>query len=115
MILEERDRGATIFLTTHDMVEADKISDRVAFMNLGKIVAIDTPRKLKQSYGSRALIAETETADGAIERHEVALDDDDTADKVQALLRNQRVVTLHSREATLEDIFIEITGRGLVE
>ncbi len=48
IILEERERGATIFLTTHDMVEADKLSDRVAFMNEGKIVALDKPHNLKQ-------------------------------------------------------------------
>ena len=48
IILEERKRGATIFLTTHDMMEADKLSDRVAFMNQGKIVALDTPHNLKQ-------------------------------------------------------------------
>ncbi|UCF60612.1 MAG: ABC transporter ATP-binding protein, partial [Anaerolineaceae bacterium] len=43
IILEERARGATIFLTTHDMMEADKLSDRVAFIDQGKIVALDTP------------------------------------------------------------------------
>jgi ABC-2 type transport system ATP-binding protein len=48
IILEERERGATIVLTTHDMLEADKLSDRVAFMSQGKIVALDTPHNLKQ-------------------------------------------------------------------
>ncbi|HUV53355.1 MAG TPA: ABC transporter ATP-binding protein, partial [Dehalococcoidia bacterium] len=57
IILEERERGATVFLTTHDMLEADKLSDRVAFMNQGKIVALDTPHNLKQQYGKRALKA----------------------------------------------------------
>jgi ABC-2 type transport system ATP-binding protein len=58
IILEERERGATIFLTTHDMWEADKLSDRVAFMNQGRIEAMDTPHNLKQKYGKRSLIAE---------------------------------------------------------
>ncbi len=48
IILEERERGATVFLTTHDMMEADKLSDRVAFMNQGRIAALDTPHNLKQ-------------------------------------------------------------------
>ena len=56
IILEERERGATVFLTTHDMMEADKLSDRVAFMNKGKIVALDTPHNLKQQFGKRALL-----------------------------------------------------------
>src|SRR4030042_3977659 len=50
IILEERQRGATVLLTTHDMWEADKLSDRGAFMSQGKIVAFDTPHNLKQQY-----------------------------------------------------------------
>ncbi len=51
VILKERAKGATVFLTTHDMAEADKLSDRVAFINEGEIVALDTPHNLKQKYG----------------------------------------------------------------
>jgi ABC-type multidrug transport system ATPase subunit len=58
IILEERARGATVFLTTHDMLEADKLSDRVAFIERGKIVALDTPHALKQRYGQRRLRAD---------------------------------------------------------
>jgi ABC-2 type transport system ATP-binding protein len=43
IIRQERERGATVFLTTHDMKEADKLSYRVVFMKNGKIVALDTP------------------------------------------------------------------------
>ena len=113
IIREEQARGTTVFLTTHDMVEADKLSTRVAFINQGKIVALDTPHKLKQQYGRRALIAELQTADGGLEKREIDLDGPETADAVQRLLANEKVVTLHSEEATLEDIFIQITGRGL--
>jgi len=112
VILEERDRGATIFLTTHDMMEADKLSDRVAFINQGKIVALDTPHNLKQSYGKRALKAEV-AADSGLEYLEIPLDTADTADAVRNLFSEKKVVTIHSEEATLEDIFIQITGRGL--
>jgi len=114
IILEERERGATILLTTHDMFEADKLSDRVAFMNQGKIVALDTPRNLKQQYGKRALRAEVATASGGLEEREVTLDTPETAQAVEELFSRERVVTVHSEEATLEDIFITITGRGLV-
>lgn len=113
IILAERDRGATIFLTTHDMLEADRLSDRVAFINEGKIVALDTPHNLKQQYGKRALKAEVEGKDGRLERREIELDGPETAEAVHALFRTERVVTLHSEEASLEDIFIRITGRGL--
>ena len=113
IILEERKRGATIFLTTHDMVEADKLSDRVAFMNQGKIVALDTPHNLKQRFGRRALKAQVAAGSGALEEREIALDEPQTAGSVQRLFAQERVVTVHSAEATLEDIFIKITGRGL--
>jgi ABC-2 type transport system ATP-binding protein len=113
IILEERQRGATIFLTTHDMMEADKISDRVAFINQGKIAAIDTPLNLKQRYGKRSIKAQVTGADGRLESREILLDSDNTAEQVHRLLANEKVVTLHSDEATLEDIFIQITGRGL--
>jgi len=115
VILEERARGATVFLTTHDMLEADKLSDRVAFMNQGKIVALDTPLNLKQKYGKRALKAQVASKSGEIEDREIVLDTPETPEAVQKLLSEENVVTMHSEEATLEDIFIHITGRGLLE
>jgi len=115
LILEERQRGATIFLTTHDMWEADKLCDRVAFMNQGKIVALDTPRNLKQRYGKRNLIVELMGKDGRLEKQEIGMDLPSTPGVVGALFQEKKVVTVHSEEATLEDIFIQVTGRRLVE
>jgi len=115
IILEERQRGATVFLTTHDMWEADKLSDRVAFMNQGKIAALDTPRNLKQKYGRRNLIAEIAGADGRLVKKEIGMDSPAAAGEVGALFQQGKVLTLHSEEATLEDIFIQVTGRRLTE
>lgn len=114
LIQETRAHGTTVFLTTHDMLEADKLSDRVAFINQGKIVALDTPYKLKQQYGQRLLKVEVENGDGGIESREITLDQGSTGDQIQRLFNSEKVVTVHSAEATLEDIFIQITGRGLV-
>ena len=113
IILEERERGATVFLTTHDMLEADKLSDRVAFMNQGKIVALDTPHNLKQQYGKRALKAEVSTHNGQLKDREVILDTPETPQAIHELFAQENVVTVHSEEASLEDIFIRLTGRGL--
>ena len=113
IILEERERGATIFLTTHDMMEADRLSDRVAFINQGQIVALDTPHNLKQQYGRRALKAQVVGPDGGLESREIIMDRAETVEAVQELFGRERVVTVHSAEASLEDIFIRITGRGL--
>jgi len=115
VILREKERGATVFLTTHDMMEADKLSDRVAFMNQGNIVALDTPLNLKRQYGRRALKVKVSTESGALEDREIALDTPETPANVQELFTREQVVTVHSEEATLEDIFINITGRGLTE
>jgi len=115
VILEERERGATIFLTTHDMMEADKLSDRVAFMNEGKIVALDTPHNLKQQYGKRALKAEVSNESGELEMREIALDTPQTPEAIHELFAQEKVVTIHSEEASLEDIFIKLTGRRLTE
>lgn len=114
LILSEREaRGATVFLTTHDMYEADKLSDHVAFINAGEIVALDTPRNLKQQYGKRALKVELRGTNGAVETREFDMNDAAGA-AVSELLATGDVVTIHSEEATLEDIFIKITGRGLL-
>jgi len=115
IILEERERGATIVLTTHDMHEADKLSDKVAFMTQGRIMSLDTPHNLKQQYGKRAIRAKITTADGRLENREVVMDTPETPGAVQDLFKNEKVVTVHSEEATLEDIFISITGRRLAE
>jgi ABC-2 type transport system ATP-binding protein len=114
IIRQAADRGATVFLTTHDMVEADKLSDRVGFINKGKIVALDRPATLKRQYGQRALKVEVESVDGLTAIREVPLDQRNTPQSVYDLFAQERIITVHSEEATLEDIFVEITGRGLV-
>lgn len=114
IIREESARGTTVFLTTHDMLEADKLAHRVAFINNGRIVALDTPHALKQRFGKRALRVEVQCPDGRLETREVTLDDGDTPRQIAALFEREQVVTVHSEEATLEDIFIQMTGRGLV-
>ncbi len=113
IILEEQSRGATIFLTTHDMWEADKLCQRVAFMNQGKIAALDSPHNLKQRHGKRKLVAEVINNQGLLDKREIEMDTGNTAQQMETLFSHQKVVTLHSAEATLEDIFIQITGQRL--
>ena len=114
LILQEASQGVTVFLTTHDMLEADKLCQRVAFINQGKIAALDTPHNLKQQYGKRMVIAQVLAADGSLQNREIVLDTGQTAGELQNLFSQEKVVTIHSEEASLEDIFIHITGRGLV-
>lgn len=113
IILEEKKKGKTIFLTTHDMYEADFLSDRVAFINNGKIVAIDTPLNLKTKFGKRGLKIKLQKENGEIFEKEIVLDKDESLDEILKTFKNEKVITVHSEEATLEDVFIKITGRGL--
>lgn len=112
VILEEREKGVTIFLTTHDMMEADKLSDRVAFINEGEIAALDTPENLKHQYGKRVLKIRYHK-EGRLLEEEFPLEDKTTPERVRETLKSYRVLDMHTEEATLEDIFIQITGRKL--
>jgi ABC-2 type transport system ATP-binding protein len=96
------------------MWEADKLCNHVAFMEKGKLAALDTPHNLKQRYGKRSLVAEIATGVG-LEKREINMDSPGTAKDVEALFQREKVVTIHSEEATLEDIFIKVTGRRLTE
>ncbi|MBW6465328.1 MAG: ABC transporter ATP-binding protein [Brevefilum sp.] len=115
LILEEKQRGATIFLTTHDMLEADRLSDRVAFISQGRIVALDTPHNLKQQYGKRVVKAQVAGPEGRMEAREITLDTPETAGALQDLFNQEQVITIHSEEASLEDIFIQLTGQRLTK
>lgn len=112
VILEEKRKGVTVFLTTHDMMEADKLSDRVAFINEGKIAALDTPDNLKHQYGKRVLkIRYLEDKD--VKEEEINLESEDIGRNIQDMLSKNNVLDMHTEEATLEDIFKLLTGRKL--
>jgi ABC-2 type transport system ATP-binding protein len=112
MIREEAERGAAVLLTTHDMFEADDLSDRVAFLNEGRIYAIDTPENLKLQYGSRSVRVRIRTPDGVDDRR-IALEDAAAGEQLKAVVGDAGLMTIHTEEASLENIFIQMTGRGL--
>ncbi len=114
MILEEKKKGKTIFLTTHNMMEADMLSDRVAFINEGRIVALDTPENLKLRLGKRLLKVRTRVG-ADFEEQTLSLDDASTPGRMQELLSSGNVATIHTQEATLEEVFITLTGRKLAQ
>jgi fluoroquinolone transport system ATP-binding protein len=113
MILDLKARGRTVFLTTHDMVTADELCDRVAFVVDGRIVALDTPAELKIARSQRLVQVEYRGENGRLDTAEFPMDGlaDDPAFHV--VLRNHHVETIHSREASLEDVFVDVTGRRL--
>jgi fluoroquinolone transport system ATP-binding protein len=107
-----KDRGTTIFLTTHDMHIADELCDRVAFLDEGKIVVLDTPRNLKLRFGQKIINVEYND-NGKTAEEQISLIDDTGWDRLHVLMKEGKVETVHSKEATLEHVFIELTGRGL--
>jgi fluoroquinolone transport system ATP-binding protein len=113
IILEQKAQGKTIILTTHNMHDATELCDRVAFIVDGKLRALDTPHNLIMSRGA-GRIAYTYLADGREIHAEVPLDQtaDDTT--LLGLLGNNQLRSIHSSEPTLEDIFVELTGRQLL-
>lgn len=112
LIKDQQRQGRTIFLTTHDMNVAEELCDRVAFIVDGQIKAIDTPRALKLSYGTPTVKVEYSLNSHA-EQAEFPLDGLGENQSFINLLRSHAVQTIHTQEATLEDIFIRVTGRSL--
>jgi len=112
IIEEEARRGAAVLLTTHDMQEADQLSDRVAFINEGRLYAVDTPEDLKIRYGKRAVKVRLQV-DGKVREDVIELDTAGAGAQLEAAVACEGLMTIHTEEATLENIFIQMTGRGL--
>ncbi len=114
IIKQRQELGVTTVVTTHDMTTAEVVCDRVAFIIDGQIAVIDTPDSLRRRYGSREVEVRWEGTGG---------DDDDAqrfpldglADNTKFLdaLRRPGLTAVHSQEATLEDVFVQVTGRSL--
>jgi fluoroquinolone transport system ATP-binding protein len=109
LILEEKKKGKTILITTHLMGDVEELCDEVAFIANGKLLETASPKSLKLKYGKRnvkveyleneALMAKTFTMDGLSQNRDF-----------QSILQSKKLVTMHSQETSLDQIFIEITG-----
>ncbi len=113
LILEKKAAGKTIFLTTHNMSVADEVCDRVAFIVDGAVTLIDSPRELKVRNSQKTVRVEYRE-NGNIESREFDLKGLDKQADFFALIRDKDIETIHTQEASLEDIFIQVTGRRLV-
>lgn len=108
LIERERQKGTTVFLTTHNMLDADLLCDRVAFISNGKIVALDTPGNLKEQNSNHSIIIhylyQGKREEQTVEAPEL---------KAGIPFVYDEIISVHSQEPTLEDIFIRYTGRRL--
>jgi ABC-2 type transport system ATP-binding protein len=135
ILTELNAEGQTIMLTTHYMEEADQLCNRVAIMDHGRILALDTPKELKQSVGADTIVTvrtsgdpaafaellgqqlegvtRTRAVDGAVEGHVKG-----ASGLLPQIIRiaegaGQEVLDLSINEPTLETVFINLTGKDL--
>ncbi|WP_431808857.1 ATP-binding cassette domain-containing protein [Lysinibacillus sphaericus] len=101
--------GTTIFLTTHDMSEAEILCDRVAFLHQGKIRAIGSPKQLKKEFGDETITVELTNG-----HYETIQNGEQDAQKLYDWMQSNAVARLYTNEPTLGDIFMQITGSDLI-
>ena len=112
LIKQKQKEGTTIFLTTHNMNDADELCDKVGFIVDGKLVLISNPKELKISHG-RKIVKVEYLKEKELLSQEFSLADLWSNTAFINLLKSGKVQTIHTAEATLEDIFIKVTGRYL--
>lgn len=106
MLAELRRQGTTVFLTTHDMAEAETVCERVAILNDGAIAACDTPEALRLRYARNRVTVRTRTR-GTMEMTKDAA----AMATLAALADAGELLSIHSDEPNLEEVFLELTGR----
>ncbi|WP_294438744.1 ABC transporter ATP-binding protein [uncultured Slackia sp.] len=106
MLAELKAAGTTIFLTTHDMAEADSVCDRLAILDEGRIVASDEPESLKLRFARNRVVVVTRSR-GTLE----VTKDAASAEEIRELFASDEVLSIHSDEPNLEEVFLELTGR----
>jgi len=112
IIKEKNKEGTTIFLTTHNMYVADALCDRVAFIIDGVIKLIDSPRNLKLQYGEKLVEVEYRE-NNKLKKDKLSLIIESDKKKLNKIIEQGNIELMHTKEATLEEIFIKVTGRGL--
>jgi len=114
LIREKAASGTTVFLTTHNMTVADELCDRVAFLVAGEISALDAPRQLKLCHTRK--IARVEAANGkGVEIRDFPIQEQLGKQRFIEWIRDRDVQTIHTLEPSLEDVFLKMTGRGLLQ
>jgi len=112
IILDLKKQGKTIFITTHNMHDADELCDRVAFITDGELRIIDSPKQLKLQNGKRKVLVEYEKGQTLLDEFDL----DGLADNkaFMDILKNEKLISIHSEEASLDDVFIKVTGKTLI-
>lgn len=110
-IIDFKRKGKTVLITTHNMEEADFLCDYLAIIHKSIIIALNTPKNLKKEYGED--IVRIETISGEI--YESQLNTKKSSDIFKNLSDNNQIFLVHSEEATIEDVFIKLTGERFTD
>lgn len=110
IIKAEREKGTSIFITTHNMFDADQLCDEVALLHQGEIKALDRPADLKRKYGQESLTLKLRNG----EVFQFPLQKLHQNPEFLSAIAKEEILEMHSQEASLEDAFIQITGEGLL-
>ncbi|MDD6771478.1 MAG: ABC transporter ATP-binding protein [Inconstantimicrobium porci] len=113
LILEEKKKGKTVIVTTHNMSDATEICDRVAFIVDGAIKALDTPHNLIMQKGA-AKVTYTWIENEHEKTDTCNLKECGSHKKLMSLMSEGKITSIHSSEPTLNDIFMDVTGRTLI-
>lgn len=109
IMLAEKEKGKTIFLTTHTMSEAEKLCDDIVMINEGKIVEHGSPKEICRRYNHQRML-KIHLSDGSDIQFP---HNENVSDKVAELIKNGRAETIHTTEPNLETVFMELTGKEL--
>jgi fluoroquinolone transport system ATP-binding protein len=110
LIRAEQRKGKTILLTTHNMHDVDELCTRVGFMVGGRMSVMDTGEALKARYGKRSLRVEYACSGKGLGATEFAFDGLGRNRAFIELLNTADIRTIHSQEASLDRVFVDVTG-----
>lgn len=109
LMLAEKEKGRTVFLTTHTMSEAEKLCDNIVMINEGRIVEQGSPREICRRYDHQRML-KIHLSDGS----DIQLPHNESAsDSIADLIKTGRAETIHTTEPDLETVFMELTGKEL--
>lgn len=112
IILDLKKQGVTIFLTTHHMDDAGELCNRLAFMVNGSLPVIDSTAALKLKHGKKSVKVDFLQNKEPLSQ-EFSLNELCENQQFMEIIRTREILTIHTQEASLEDIFIEVTGQQL--
>ena len=108
-IVNLKNQGKTVFITTHDMTTADEICDRVSFIVDGRLQVTEAPSRLKHQHGENKVKVELKDAESA----EFPLEHLGQNPRFLEFIKHNELLRINTKEATLEQVFIQVTGKAL--